>query len=89
MAVKQQIICDVCFSDESVKRWHIIDPERRSVAPDLCERCSEGLAQFYELLPSGKGGAVRKRPVYTQDQIEAMRTPGRKRVSKKPPRKGS
>lgn len=72
--VVRRIVCDMCGDDGPTKRFRVTDTESgESAAPDLCAKCQEPLKLIFEHLPTGRGGRARKRVVYDDPGISALK----------------
>lgn len=71
--VIRELICDLCGSNEGVRKWRIQSDTGRKASPDLCAKDAKVLEQVLKKVPAGTGKRSTPRPVLTEAQIRAKR----------------
>lgn len=74
--VTKDLICDICGGDEGVSRYRFTRVrDDRKITADLCAEHAGIIEELFKLMPAGKRGQTRARPVLTEAEIVAKRKP--------------
>jgi hypothetical protein len=79
-------VCDICESDNGVRRYRITkleDTRQRTVTTDLCVEHHSQVEQAISVAPAPRRGRKTPRPVVSLDEVAAQKKPARKKAPAK------